>query len=102
MENEFFSQNTGEREESGVSVLDAPTDAASILINGSFQRVEVGAPFLQTVKNAALNAGFGKFRTYVNEVEVRPTTAPAEFQADHKVELRPYDEAGGTCYWFAG
>jgi hypothetical protein len=91
---EFFDQRTGEEDRNEVSVLDAPTEGASILINGSFQRVEVGAPFLQTVKNAALSAGFGKFRTFVNHVEVRPTTAPTVFQADHKVELRPYDEAG--------
>lgn len=91
---EFFDQSTGDERGNEVSVLDAPTEGASILINGSFQRVEVGSPFLQTVKNAALQAGFGKFRTYVNNVEVRPTTAPTEFQADHKVELRPYDEAG--------
>ncbi len=95
MESEFFDQGTGEdRQESSVSVLDAPQGQPSILINGSFQNVEVGSPFLQTVKNAALNAGFGKFRTFVNHVEVRPTTAPPEFQADHKVELKPYDEAG--------
>ena len=91
---EFFDQSTGDEERNEVGMLDAPTEGASILINGSFQRVEVGQPFLQTVKNAALSAGFGKFRTFVNNVEVRPTTAPTEFQADHKVELRPYDEAG--------
>ena len=92
---EFFDQSTGDGDErQEVDVLDAPTDGASILINGSYQRVEVGAPFLQTVKNAALQAGFGKFRTYVNSVEVRPTTCPTEFEPSHKVELRPYDEAG--------
>ena len=96
---EFFDQSTGDERGNEVSVLDAPTEGASILINGSFQRVEVGSPFLQTVKNAALQAGFGKFRTLVNNVEVRPTTAPTEFQADHKVELRPYDEAGFGFYW---
>ena len=91
---DFFDQNTGDESRDETSVLDAPADGPSILINGSFQSVEVGAPFLQTVKNHALNAGFGKFRTYVNGVEVRPTTAPPEIQADHKIELRPYDEAG--------
>lgn len=93
MEDNIFDQSTGEDREA-TTALEAPEGTASILINGSYISVETGAPFLQTVKNAALNAGFGKFRTFVNNVEVRPTTAPPEFQADHKVELKPYDEAG--------
>ena len=93
---EFFDQNTGDDEDrqDEVSVLDAPADGPSVLVNGSFQSVEPGAPFLQTVKNFALDAGFGKFRCYVNGVEVRKSTAPNEFEPDHRVELRPYDKAG--------
>ena len=91
--NDFFDQNTGEDQEAPVA-LDAPEGQPSILINGSYRDVEVGAPFLQTVKNHALDAGFGKFRCFLNGVEVRPTTAPTNFETDHKVELRPYDEAG--------
>lgn len=90
---DFFDQNTGEDTEVQ-EALDAPEGQPSILINGSHQNVEVGAPFLQTVKNAALNAGFGKFRAFLNGIEVRPTTAPTNFETDHRVELRPYDEAG--------
>lgn len=88
---DFFDQSTGEEVQE--VALSAP-EGASILINGSFVDVELGSPFLQTVKNAALNAGFGKFRCFLNGVEVRPTTAPTNFETDHKVELRPYDEAG--------
>lgn len=93
-ENEFFDQSTGDEDRQEVSVLDAPANGPSILVNGSFQSVEPGAPFLQTVKNFALDAGFGKFRCFVNGVEVRKSTAPTEFEPDHRVELRPYDEAG--------
>jgi hypothetical protein len=89
---DFFDQSSGDETEVQTA-LDAP-EGASILINGSFQNVEIGAPFLQTVKNAALDAGFGKFRVYVNGVEVRKSTSPTEFEPEHKVELRPYDEAG--------
>lgn len=89
---DFFDQSTGEDQEAPVA-LEAP-QGASILINGSYQDVELGSPFLNTVKNAALNAGFGKFRCFLNGVEVRPTTAPTNFESEHKVELRPYDEAG--------
>ena len=90
---DFFDQNTGSDDVESPVALDAP-EGASILINGSYQDVELGSPFLQTVKNAALNAGFGKFRCFLNGVEVRPTTAPTSFEPEHKVELRPYDEAG--------
>jgi hypothetical protein len=92
MEDNVFDQNTGEETEVQTA-LEAP-EGASILINGSFQSVEIGAPFLQTVKNSALDAGFGKFRCYVNGVEVRKSTAPDQFEPEHRVELRPYDEAG--------
>lgn len=91
-EDNVFDQSTGEDREVATA-LEAPT-GASILINGSYQTVEVGAPFLQTVKNSALDAGFGKFRCFINGVEVRKSTAPAEFEPEHRVELRPYDEAG--------
>jgi len=93
MEDNIFDQSTGEDREA-TTALEAPEGTASILINGSYISVETGAPFLQTVKNAALDAGFGKFRCYVNGVEVRKSTAPTEFEPDHRVELRPYDEAG--------
>ena len=92
MEDNIFDQSTGE--DRNTTALEAPEGTASILINGSYVSVETGAPFLQTVKNAALDAGFGKFRCYVNGVEVRKSTAPTEFDPDMRVELRPYDEAG--------
>ena len=91
---DFFDQDTGEDREVALDTLDRPTNGPSIFINGSYRSVEVGAPFLQTIKNAALDAGFGKFRTYVNGVEVRPSNAPTSFDTNTRVELRPYDEAG--------
>lgn len=88
---DFFDQDTGRDE--NVPTMDSP-DGASILVNGSYQRLEEGAPFLQSVQQTALQAGFGKFRVYLNGTEVRPSSAPAEVRSNMRVEIRPFDEAG--------
>ena len=90
---DFFDQDTGHDEDSNVPSTTNP-DGASILVNGSYQRLEVGAPFLQAVQSVALNAGFGKFKVWLNGAEVRPSSAPAEVTSDMNVEIRPFDEAG--------
>lgn len=89
---DFFDQETGNENE--VQETGSRPEGASILINGSYQNVEVGAPFLATVKNAALNAHFGKFKVFLNGTEVRPSNAPASIETDMNIEVRPYDEAG--------
>lgn len=90
---DFFDQNTGNDFDSDVPMTDRP-DGASILVNGSYQTLEVGAPFLQAVQAVALQAGFGKFKVWLNGTEVRPSSAPAEVTSDMSVEVRPFDEAG--------
>lgn len=92
--NDFFDQETGNEDYDGdVPMTDRPT-GASVLVNGSYQNLEVGAPFLQSVQAVALQAGFGKFKVWLNGIEVRPSSAPAEVSADMSVEIRPFDEAG--------
>lgn len=90
---DFFDQDTGEDYDDDMPMNDRP-DGATILVNGSYQRLEVGANFLQSVKNVALQAGFGKFKVFLNGTEVRPSSAPGEVMPEHRVELRPFDEAG--------
>lgn len=89
---DFFDQDTGDYDEDG-PMLDAP-NGPSILVNGSYQRVEEGVNFLNAVKSVALNAGFGKFKVYLNGTEVRPSNAPSEIRPEDRVEIRPFDEAG--------
>jgi hypothetical protein len=69
-------------------------DGPTVLVNGSHQPLEVGASFMNSVRSVALQAGFGKFKVFLNGTEVRPSTAPAEISSDHRVEIRPFDEAG--------
>ena len=66
----------------------------SILVNGSRRPLEVGANFMNSVKSVALQAGFGKFKVFLNGTEVRPSSAPTEITNEHHVEIRPFDEAG--------
>lgn len=93
---DFFDQDSGREdsfEGSDVPTTDNP-DGSTVLVNGSFQPLEVGAPFLQSVQGIALRAGFGKFKVWLNGVEVRPSSSPDEVTADMRVEIRPFDEAG--------
>jgi len=69
-------------------------NGATILVNGSNQPLEEGASFMNAVKSVALQAGFGKFKVFLNGQEVRPSTAPSVVEAGQRVELRPFDEAG--------
>jgi hypothetical protein len=91
---DFFDQETGYDDEmDSVPSTDRPA-GASILVNGSYQTLEAGAPFLQAVQSVALQAGFGKFKVLLNGTEVRPSSAPSVVESNMSVELRPFDEAG--------
>ena len=65
-----------------------------IMVNGSVIPVEEGANFKDTIKNVSLDAGFGKYRVFLNGVEITPSLAPEVFAAGDKAELRAYDNAG--------
>lgn len=67
---------------------------ASILVNGSRQPLEIGADFMNSVKSVALQAGFGKFKVFLNGTEVRPSSAPSTIEEGQRLEIRPFDEAG--------
>jgi len=65
-----------------------------IMVNGTTIPVEPGASFRDTIKNVSLDAGFGKYRVFLNGAEIRPSEAPALFNAGDKAEVRAYDDAG--------
>lgn len=74
---------------------DAP-NGPSVLINGSYMTVETGAPIIETVKRMALDSGFGKFRVFLNGVDVKPSEIGANdtISASDRLEIKPYDVAG--------
>ena len=65
-----------------------------IRVNGSNIAVDPGTAFKDVVKDAARNAGLGKFRVHLNGEEIRPSDAPEVVQEGMRMELRPYDVAG--------
>jgi len=93
---DFFDQDTNDYDDDfdGDDGFAPVPNGARVLINGSFQPIEVGANFLETCKATALDAGFGKFRVLLNGEEVRPSTCPSTIDESHSIEIRPYDEAG--------
>lgn len=65
-----------------------------IYVNGSFREIDPGTSFKQTVASYAEDAGFGKFRVFLNGSEIKPNEAPETFNEGTKVELRPFEVAG--------
>ena len=74
--------------------INTEANGSGVIINGSFIGVEPGSSFRDTIKNASLDAGFGKYRVFLNGTEIKPSEAPDVFGVSDKVEVRPYDNAG--------
>lgn len=81
-------------EEELYSDVEHDEGATGVLVNGAFRNVEVGSPFKSMVKGMAEDAGLGKFRVFLNGVDIKPQDAPETFNSGDQVELRPYDQAG--------
>jgi hypothetical protein len=73
---------------------DVEEGQTGVMVNGALVAVEEGANFRDTIKNVSLDAGFGKYRVYLNGAEIRPSEAPATFARGDKAEIRAYDDAG--------
>jgi hypothetical protein len=73
----------------------APTGASTyIIVNGESFRLDAGASFTDTVQRFSRDAGYGKFRVFMNGNEIRPSQAPDTISEGDKLELRPFDIAG--------
>jgi hypothetical protein len=78
-------------------IYDLPGDSStSIRVNGSSVSVDPGTSFVEVVKSTAINSGLGKFRVFLNGDEIKPSDSPESFSEGDKVDLRPYDVAGGV------
>jgi hypothetical protein len=67
--------------------------SATLEVNGSVRDITVGADLKEVVIAAAREAGFGKFRFYIDSVEVLPQNAPVLVEAK-AYKIAPYDVAG--------
>lgn len=63
-------------------------------INGSVTPINPGDNLKEVVINSARNAGFGKFRFYIDGEEVLPQNAPLTIEAGKAYKITPYDVAG--------
>lgn len=77
-----------------VEVRETAPGGPSVLINGSYMPIETGSSLVETVKRMALDAGFGKFRVFLNGVDVKPSQAPEMISSGDRLEIKPYDVAG--------
>ena len=82
------------QEEAGVRLTPPTGNDPYVSINGQNIRLEAGANFVDTVKNISRDAGFGKFRTYLNGEEIKPSQAPSMINEGDRLEIRAYDVAG--------
>lgn len=91
MSEEYWDQDTNEVVEE--VILDDSLHNTFVRVNGSDVRIVPGVNFAEAIKEVALDAEFGKFRVFLNNEEVKPSTSPDVFEAGMKAEVRPYDKA---------
>ncbi len=65
-----------------------------IEVNGAVIEVAPGANLKEAIVGTARDAGLGKFRVYLNGMEVKPSQAPDTFNEGDVVKLTAYDVAG--------
>lgn len=74
-------------------VSESNATGATMEVNGSTKSIDVGANLKEVVIATAREAGFGKFRFYIDGAEVLPQNAPVLVEA-RAYKIAPYDVAG--------
>ena len=76
---------------------DSTYEAPEIKVCGNTYEIDAGAPFAETVKDYAREAGFSKFRVFVNEAgvttEIDSDNAPETIKEGVTIEIKPYEKA---------
>jgi hypothetical protein len=70
--------------------------ATTMEVNGDVRNIEAGANLKEVVIGTARDAGFGKFRFYINGEEVLPQNAPVLIEDGKAYKIAPFDVAGGN------
>lgn len=89
---DYWDGNSNESE-AEVFRFEESTDGTFININGSNLDVEPESNFKDTIVKMAADAGLGKFRVFLNEMEINPSDAPELIEEGSKIRLTPYDIA---------
>ena len=74
--------------------VEATETNAVFIVNGESFEVEAGADLKETVLGFARNAGYSKFRFYINDAEVAPHEAPSTVEGATVYKIVAYDKAG--------
>lgn len=78
-----------------VDTLEEEERGATLTVNGVVKEVEVGSNFRDTILSEARNAGYKKFRVFVDGEELDdPSEAPEVIAEGMDISIRPYDVAG--------
>jgi len=72
---------------------DAPIGAPVAFVNGATLTLEAGASFKDTVLRLAREAGYGKFKVFLNGSELRVSEAPAIIESGIELKITPFDSA---------
>lgn len=99
MSEDYFDQSTGDEFEEFDEEMEERAEemSASMKINNSVVDAPIGTNLLSFCKEQAYQAGFGKFRVYLNGSEIKPSTEGIRDRAvmeGDRLEVRPFDEAG--------
>ena len=75
-------------------VTEQASNNPTMEVNGSVRDIEAGANLREVVIATAREAGYGKFRFYIDGSEVLPQDAPTLIEAGKAYKVAAYDVAG--------
>jgi hypothetical protein len=91
-ENVWTNVNLDEEDEFEMEVATNP-NAPTAVVNGATVLLDVGDDFRRTVIGLASDAGYGKFKVYLNGSEIRTSEAPEVLNAGDVIRVTPFDKA---------
>ena len=68
-------------------------EGATAVVNGVTLSLETGANFKSTILNLARDAGYGKFKVYMNGNELKVSEAPDLIIEGTSIRITPFDSA---------
>ena len=78
----------------GVERDAAATGLTGALVNGAFIELEPGLSLVETAMSLARDAGYGKFRVFLNGEEFEPEDCPESIEEGDILKVTAFDVAG--------
>jgi len=72
----------------------AATGRTGAMVNGAFIELEPGLALAETAMALARDAGYGKFRVYLNGSELEPEDCPEVIEDGDVLKVMAFDVAG--------